>query len=592
MALPATFLEELRIRTPMQPLVARRVKLARSGRQWKGCCPFHDEKTPSFYVYDDGFHCFGCGAHGDAIGFVMRSEGASFPEAVARLAGEAGLDVPRPTPEAAAAERRRLDLHGVMEVAAALFARRLHATSGKPALDYLRARGVAEASIAAFGLGWSGDGRGDLAAEVGAGADVLAEAGLLAGDDAGCSRPFFFNRVMFPIRDGQGRVLGFGGRVLGDGQPKYLNGPETALFAKRRTLYGLDTARAAARSGADVLVVEGYLDVVALHQAGFAGAVAPLGTALTTDQLAALWKLSPAPILCFDGDAAGARAAARVAKLALPLLEPDRTLRFARLDNGHDPDSLLRLGDGAARMAALVGGAMPFDEALFGLLRDECGQATPEQRASLRDRLEAAAREVAHRALAGELRGALMERFFQARRRPGKINPPGRAAPRPVPSETDADRQRCDILLCLLLNHPTVLLDQTDALQSLPLAPLRHRLREVMVVWAHGSQNLDSVDLIDHVQRSSAAADAESLTSDVNAILPPEARLGAMPAEAQVTFWHYLGLLRPALFAKEIEEAKRAFAERCDPSTQRRLIALRTAQQRASAEPEIGASAG
>src|SRR5271157_2359224 len=244
MALPAGFLDELRARTPLAAVVGRKVKLARSGRQLKGCCPFHGEKTPSFYVYDDHYHCFGCGAHGDAIGFVMQSEGAGFMDAVERLAAEAGLDVPKPSPEAAEAEQKRHDLVSVLEAAQESFQRRLWLPEGRHALAYLLGRGLSEATIRRFGLGWSGEGRGALAASLtrdGITEQQLVDAGLLRRDDeTGRAFDLFFNRVMFPIRDRRGRLISFGGRIMGDGQPKYVNGPETVLFSKRRNLYALD----------------------------------------------------------------------------------------------------------------------------------------------------------------------------------------------------------------------------------------------------------------------------------------------------------------------------------------------------------------
>jgi DNA primase len=317
MALPPNFLDELRARTPLPAVIGRRVRLARSGRQWKGCCPFHGEKTPSFYVYDDHYHCFGCGAHGDAIGFVMQSQGAGFMEAVEQLASEAGMDVPKPTPEAAEAERRRLDTVAVLSLAEATYQKRLFSPEGRGALEYLLGRGLSEDTIRRFGLGYAAEGRGALATELardGVTADQLVEAGLLRRDDeTGRVFELFYNRVMFPIRDRRGRTISFGGRIMGDGQPKYVNGPETAVFSKRRNLYALDFARTAAREGGTVVVVEGYMDVIALHQAGFTAAVAPLGTALTAEQLEELWRLSPSPVLCFDGDAAGGRAAVRAA---------------------------------------------------------------------------------------------------------------------------------------------------------------------------------------------------------------------------------------------------------------------------------------
>ena len=342
--LPDSFLEELRARIPMASLVGRRVKLARSGRHWKGCCPFHAEKSPSFYVYEDGYHCFGCGAHGDAIGFVMQSSGGGFFEAVEQLAAEAGLEVPKPSPQAAEEDRKRLDLHAILDHTASLYQQNLFAPPGVPALTYLRGRGLTDDIIRRFGLGFAPDGSGltRRMAEMATPARLL-EVGLLrATEDGAPGRELFYNRVMFPIRDGRGRVISFGGRILGDGQPKYVNGPETPLFSKRRTLYGLDIARQAVRNRADLVAVEGYMDVIALHQAGFTGAVAPLGTALTEEQMAELWRLSPAPILCFDGDAAGRRAATRAAEAALPHLAHDRSLRFAALPEAEDPDTLVR----------------------------------------------------------------------------------------------------------------------------------------------------------------------------------------------------------------------------------------------------------
>jgi DNA primase len=277
MSLPPHFLDELRHRTPLAPLVARRVRLERAGRDQKGCCPFHNEKSPSFYVYDDHYHCFGCGAHGDAISFVMQSEGASFIEAVERLAAEAGLEVPKPSPAAAEAAKREAELADVLEAAAAEYRRRLALPEGEAARAYLAARGLDAPTIARFGLGWSGEGRGSLRAALarqGIAESRLVEAGLMKQGERGAV-DYFYGRVMFPIRDRAGRMVSFGGRLLGDGQPKYLNGPETALFSKRRTLYGIDAARPAIRAGAALIVVEGYMDVIALAAAGFEGAVAP-----------------------------------------------------------------------------------------------------------------------------------------------------------------------------------------------------------------------------------------------------------------------------------------------------------------------------
>jgi DNA primase len=593
MALPPAFLDDLRSRTPLPGLVGRKVRLARNGRQWKGCCPFHNEKTPSFYVYDDHFHCFGCGAHGDAITFLMRAEGASFPEAVERLAAEAGLEVPKPSREARAREERRRDLHGVLAAAEANFRARLHRPEGRAALDYLRGRGLSDETIARFGLGWSGEGRGALAAELKAAEGIepaqLAEAGLLKPKEGGGGyNDFFFNRVMFPIRDRRGRTVSFGGRVLGDGQPKYVNGPETALFQKRRGLYGLDLAREAAFRGAAVVAVEGYMDVIALHQGGFGGAVAPLGTALAAEQLGELWRLSPEPVLCFDGDAAGARAAARAAEIALPLLAPERTLRLAALPAGEDPDTLLAKG-GAGAVRAVLEGAKPLSAALYDLLTEGRPAATPEQRAALRGRLEAAARAIADKALASEYRRALLDRFFEAGRKKNfRVAVKPQRAPMDPPSVRS---ERARNLLAILLKHPVILPEVEESLAGIDL-PEGHPtvLRAALLDWLARGDVLDSTLLLDQLASSRAGeAVAWALRGPG---LAKESRPDAQPAEALAAWWHFFALLRgDAELAEDCARAERNLAATNDPAAQRRLIHL-TEARAALRGGEIGLGAG
>lgn len=587
MALPPQFLDELRIRTPLPAVIGRRVRLARSGRQWKGCCPFHGEKTPSFYVYDDHYHCFGCGAHGDAIGFVMQSQGAGFMEAVEQLAAEAGMEVPKPSPEAAEADRRRHDLTSVLELAQTVYQRRLRLPEGRAALDYLRGRGLTEETIDRFGLGWSGEGRGGLISELkreGVEPELLAETGLLRGsDDGGPGRELFFNRVMFPIRDRRGRVISFGGRTLGDGQPKYLNGPETALFSKRRNLYALDLARSA--RGAAIVVVEGYMDVTALHQAGFAGAVAPLGTALTEEQLEELWRLSPAPVLCFDGDAAGARAAARSADLALPLLAPDRSLRIATLPTGEDPDTLVR-HRGTAAFQSVLDTARPLAEALYDLLQEGGGARTPEQRAAFRTRLETAAKRIPDRALAAEYRSALLDRFF-AKRAGARQGAVARAIARPIPSADGVVHERIRVLTAILLRHPSLLHDVEHAYAALTLPPALDRLRHALFDWAHAADPLDSAALMSHLEASGMASEAEQALAAVPVPLPSCAAPDVMPAEAEAGWWHIFGFLNVARLREEVAEAEADFARAMTPETQNRLRARKEALLRVeSGEPD------
>ncbi len=565
MQLPPAFLEELRARTPLAELIAGRVRLTRSGRQWKGCCPFHDEKTPSFQVYDDHFHCFGCGAHGDAISFVMQSQGLGFMEAVTGLASRAGLAVPQPSAEAQAAEAARQDAFSVLEAAARAFARRLFLPEGRAALAYLRGRGLTERTIRDFGLGWSGEGRGALAAELareGFSAPRLVEVGLLREDGNSKASEFFFNRIMFPIRDLRGRAISFGGRVLGEGQPKYLNGPETALFAKRRSLYGLDRARAALRSHSPI-VVEGYMDVIALHQAGFATAVAPLGTALTEEQLQSLWRFAEAPVICFDGDAAGSRAAERAIELALPLLAPGRSLFFAALPSGEDPDSLLRSG-GGERFRALIAAPEPLFQALFRLLRAQTGEATPEQRALLRTRLEAAASRIGDQGLAGEYRRTLRELFFM----PARRRPAARPA-RPQPGLLAADRPRQ--LMAILLRQPALLPELEEEFSNLALSGALARLRSAILQWWEGEPLLDSAGLISQLNAAGLAAEArEALASAPLPVCPA----GVEPAEARARWREVYDMLMSEPRLKEdVAARQREFAVSMEPTHEQKLAA-------------------
>jgi DNA primase len=599
MALPPGFLEELRARTPLATVVGRRVRLARSGRQWKGNCPFHGEKTPSFYVYDDHYHCFGCGEHGDAIGFVMKCQSVGFMEAVEQLAGEAGMDVPKPTPEAAEAEKRRLDIHGVLDAAQTSFRRRLFAPEGRAGIDYLRGRGLTEDTIARFGLGWSGEGRGSLTAELtglGIPAEMLLQAGLLRATEDGRVTELFFNRVTFPIRDRRGRTVSFGGRTLGDNPPKYVNGPETEVFSKRRTLYALDLAREGVRAGAALVVVEGYMDVIALHQAGFTGAVAPLGTALTAEQLEEAWRLDPAPVLCFDGDAAGARAAARAAEAALPLLAPDRTLRLARLPSGEDPDTLVRT-QGRAALEATLQAASPLADALYGLLYEAAPPATPEQRAAFRGRLEALAKTIPHQALAGEYRSALLDRFFSGRRkgagakgtgyRQAALHP---APARPTPSEGGVSGERARVLTAMLLRKPELLADVEHAYAGLTLPSWLDRLRHALQDWAQATEALDSSGLMTHLHAVGLAAEAAQALSAVPVPLPACASISAMPAEAEAGWWHIFGLMNRGRLQEEVAQAERDFVARADESAQSRLIGLvRARNELMQSEQDIGA---
>jgi DNA primase len=600
MALPATFTDELRARTPLQAVIGRRVRLARSGKQWKGCCPFHGEKSPSFYVYDDHYHCFGCGAHGDAISFVMQSQGLAFMEAVNQLAAEAGLEVPKPTPEAAQAERHRLDVVEVLQAARTHYQRRLAMPDGRAARDYLAGRGLTLDTIARFGLGWAAD-RGALTADMaaqGIGLDQLSEAGLIRHDDAtGRAFELFTQRVMFPIHDRRGGIISFGGRTLGSGQPKYVNGPETAVFSKRRNLYGLDFARDGVRNGGALIVVEGYMDVIAVAQAGFTGAVAPLGTALTQDQLDELWRVSPCPVLCFDGDTAGAKAAARVMDMALPMLTPQRSLKFCTLPTGEDPDSLVR-SSGPSAFQAILDIARPPAEALYDMVRGEYGDATPEQRAAFRSRLVEAAARIADKSLASEYRSALLDRFFDSRARLNRRDTPRNQRWRTPPTPTlRAPRahlhqdgtvpERTRILTAILLRHPFLLNEVFQAYASLTLDPPLARLRDALDLWIESADTLDSGPLIDHLTKSGLDSEVRHVLAEAPMPLPACASLDTMPADAQAGWWHIFGFLNVEHLREEVLLAQADATRNLTPETQHRQQALAEALNKVrSGEPD------
>ena len=415
MALSAHWLDELRAHTTLSVLVQRQVPMKRAGNEWRGCCPFHEEKTPSFYVNDSKafYHCFGCGAHGDAISWMVEQRGLSFIDAVRELATEAGLEMPAPDPRTREREERRAGLHDVTQAAARWFSARLAGAEGAAARAYLERRGVAPAQAAAFAIGYAPDRRDAIAGALPVPPGQLIEAGLLIEAEGRAPYDRFRDRLIIPIHDARARVIGFGGRTLSDGTPKYLNSPETPLFDKGRILFNLHRAAPPARAAGRMLVVEGYMDVIALAGAGIEEAVAPLGTALTEAQLELLWRHTDVPVLCFDGDAAGERAAVRAAERALPLLKGGRSLAFVTLPAGQDPDDLVR-GGGRAALDALVATAEPLVARLYRAARGpQAPGHGPEAKAAVRERLDALAATIADRELSRDFARALRDRLYE-----------------------------------------------------------------------------------------------------------------------------------------------------------------------------------
>lgn len=557
MTFPPAFLDELRLRVPLSELIGKRVKLTRAGREFKGCCPFHNEKTPSFYVNDEKqfYHCFGCGAHGDIIGFTMRHDNLSFPEAIETLAAQAGLQVPQDTP----VERERFDLHkrliALMEAATQFFEAQLRTPAGREAYGYLQRRGLSDEAMRRFRLGYApSDAQALLKTLQAAGykLDEMLSVGLIKkAEDRPDHYSFFRGRVMFPVSDRRGQTVAFGGRVMGDGEPKYLNSPDHALFHKGKLLYGLSRARAAIAQGQPLIVVEGYMDVIALVEAGFIGAVAPLGTAMTEDQLGILWKMLPSldnrdpsrdysPILCFDGDKAGQRAAARAVERALPHLNAAQTARVAYLPEGEDPDSLIK-ASGRGAMQAVLDQAKPMIDVLWELSVAGRRLQTPEDRGAfqraLRQRVGVIKDEPLRRLYQDDVEKRLASLFHwpsQENRPMGAARTNGRGGGRdkglrkplaPPAGAMIARRQpvsalhmREKVLLALMVNHPSLFKDFGEDLGRISFTDQGFEALRAQIVTLFESdshESLDAAALYRHLSEEAATGRARKSLADL-----------------------------------------------------------------------------
>jgi DNA primase len=460
-----SFLDEIRTRLPVSQVVSRRVQLKKAGREWKGLSPFNKEKTPSFTVNDQkGFyHCFSSGKHGDIFTFLMEMEGLSFPEAVERLAGDAGVSMPAPDPRYERTMKERLGLMDAVEAAAKLFEQAIRAKGGREALGYAEGRGISRDTIAEFRMGYAPGERDSLKSALLKQAFTeaqLLEAGLVIKPDDG--RPTydrFRNRLVIPILNAKSRVIAFGARALAsDAQPKYLNSPETKLFDKGSMVFNFTRARQSAFEKGELIVVEGYMDVIALHQAGFKNAVATLGTAFTERQMEVLWLLAPEPVICFDGDRAGEAAAARAVDRMLPALREGRSFRFAFLPEGQDPDDLVR-GAGPAAFAGHLKSAHPLIDMVWTRETSAAPLDTPERRAAFEARLETLLGEIGNTRVRDHYRREIKNRLFElwrpqaprARQTGGKeVRKPARreAVPPPTPCGF------ATIVILALVNHP------------------------------------------------------------------------------------------------------------------------------------------
>ncbi len=430
MRYPSDFVEQLKNRLLVSEVIGRRIPVRKAGREMMALCPFHKEKTPSFTISDEkGFyHCFGCGAHGDAIGFIKDYEGVSYKEAIERLADEAGVPLPKLSPEVQKREEERFNLQQVSELACQWFQSQLFANEGAEARRYLHARGISDTMIETFRIGYAPPDRQALLNDLkgrNIQAKQLVDAGLFIALDGKTPYARFRDRIMFPIRSRRSQVVAFGGRLLSKDPsgkaPKYVNSPETELFHKGHMLYNQDLVMRPARDGAQIVIAEGYTDVIALHRAEIP-AVAPLGTALTADQLQLLWRMTDRPVLCLDGDNAGQRAMQRAMDTALPLLSPGKSLALMTMPEGEDPDTLVNRANGKAAMTSLLDGARDVSEALWAMHRDALSK-DPSTSAAAEEQLMGYAMKVQHPTMRKHLEQFFKQKLYEVRRQSYQSKP-------------------------------------------------------------------------------------------------------------------------------------------------------------------------
>ena len=546
MRYPADLLDEIRARVPVSRVVERHVKLKRAGREYTGLSPFKTEKTPSFTVNDQkGFyHCFASGEHGDIFTFLMKVAGLSFPEAVEQLASEAGVALPAPKPVDEAKASHETRIREALEEACSFFQSMLAGREGSAARAYLDKRAVPFAEIKSFRLGFAPDSKTALKQHLGGKGFSLAEmqdAGLLIhGDDIPMPYDRFRGRLIFPIADAKRRVIAFGGRALHpDQQPKYLNSPETELFHKGHVLFNLAAAREAAKAAKTVIVAEGYMDVIALTRAGFQNAVAPLGTALTADQLRLLWTMTPLPTLCFDGDQAGQKAAYRAIDTALPHVEPGRSLQFAFLPEGRDPDDMVT-GGATDVLAKVLGEPRSLIDVLWTRERDRHRLDTPEERASLEARLMEAANRIEHKSLKFHYISAFRERLRTVghnsgtpfrrgaeasswRARTGGAQAPRKKAAPPMHERTasllssqivqasaTSSAPREALIIMAIARHPFLFDEFLEEIASLHLDDAGCcRIRNAMLTIHQTEEQLDNEKLLEHLSLKGYGAELE-----------------------------------------------------------------------------------
>ncbi len=613
-----SFLDEIRARLPVSQVVSKRVKLKKQGREYIGLSPFKQEKTPSFTVNDQkGFyHCFASGEHGDIFKFLQVTEGLGFPESVELLAGEAGLDMPVQSPGEERREKTQDRLRDVMEAACLFFEASLKDVTGSNARDYLRERGVSAETQGAFRIGFGGADRHGLKehlASKGFGAEEMAQAGvIISGEDIAVSYDRFRERLIFPIRDHRGRVIAFGGRALSSSvKAKYVNSPETPLFHKGHVLFNLGGARQVAYEREQIIIVEGYMDVIALAQAGFPNAVAPLGTALTDDQMKLLWRMVPEPVLCFDGDEAGRKAAYRAIDTALPMLEPGMSLKFAFMPSGQDPDDLIR-EQGAEAFRELIGKARPLAGVLWAREVESGDYTTPERRAALEDRLAGLLKQIGSKRVRRHYGDDIARRLK-------KLWDRGEAKPQPYRGKPGARQRQFDnrgmrggfpnqrrqpweyggaseslkrsalvsgraevasreaLIMHTLLNHPFLLEAYPEEIAGVSFLNARlAALRDDMLNLMSGDKPLDFEAFHTQLRVSESGAVVAQVERAITHKSDWFAEPGASNKDVETGWRQILALHRRSVeLGRELEAAQQAFKEEATRSAEERLFDIR-----------------
>ena len=591
MSIDPRFLDELRNRLTLSEIIGRRIKVTRAGHESKACCPFHHEKTPSFTISDEKqfYHCFGCGAHGDVIGFVMKHDNLSFMDALEMLAAEAGMQVPKQTPQAAEKSRKEKDLYALLEDATAYFEKNLHEPQNRDALDYLLERGISKETITTFRLGFAPDDGQALRKFLrskGYTDKNMLDAGILKPSTRG-GEPyaFFRDRVMFPVSDRRGRVVAFGGRVLPSHlrppqrqdftPPKYINSSETLLFHKGKMLYGEQIARRAAANGEPIILVEGYLDVIACVQSGIKGALAPMGTAVTEEQIIALWHMIPdftkVPILCFDGDNAGRKAARRVSERILPLLEPGKSVSFAFMPDGEDPDSLLR-SSGAKAFQKILDRSLSLFDFIWDFYTAERNFKTPEMRAGVIKQLE---NEVSHinrqevqvhyKSL---LRQKVSDTFFPRKEYGSRKNPQqnwqkGNILARPRSSLSRSVYLFPRVLLACLINHPHIFDGVEEILSSLVLKDVSlERLRQNIINILSDNPTITRDEFIEQLKNIGFKQEIDDICNESVYVHASFCSPFTKQENVQSKWLEYWGDINASTLEKEIQSGwKRAYLD-------------------------------